>query len=69
MDRLFNDDSILETVELYLSCCYSGCKGKVLLQDIFDYKSIFVDLNPELRGFIKLIKRSLLLQLVAREWD
>ena len=34
--------------------CYSGCKGIVLIQDIIDYYSIIVEINPRFKaGFIK----------------
>ena len=39
--------------------CYLGCKGIILFLDIIDCYSIIVEVNPELRGFIKVTKRSL----------
>ena len=38
-------------------------------RDIFDYDSIIVEVNLELRGFTKFMESSLPLHLVAQEWD
>ena len=48
---------------------YFVLNGIILSQDIFNYYSITVEVNPELRGFIKFTKSSLSLYLVVREWD
>ena len=48
---------------------YFGLKGIILSRDIFNYYSIIVEVNLELQDFTQLTKSSLLLHLVAREWD
>ena len=48
---------------------YFGLKGIILSRDTFDYYSIILEVNLELWEFTKLTKSSLLLHLVAQEWD